>query len=193
VLFTEGITDKLILETAWSKLYPSTKRKFEIQNAFGCGFLKSLFKSEDLRNNFPDRKMFALFDFDEAYNDWKDLCNKCDDVVIDPFMGLVRRLKYEHHYALLLPVPRVDIIRNQTLNNEGKPWKPPYLSIELLFFKEDFIGRWFRKCAMPGSGEIVEFYGNKVVFARDLIPTMPATSFEPLRPTLDFITQKCGA
>jgi hypothetical protein len=46
---------------------------------------------------------------------------------------------------------------------------------------------------MPGGGEIVEFSGDKVVFARDLIPRMPATSFEPLRPTLDFITQKCVA
>ena len=192
IVFTEGITDKLILETAWSKLYPDAKRKFEIQNAFGCGFLRSLFKSEELKNNFPNRKMFALFDFDEAYNDWKNLCKGCDDVITDPLSGLAKRLKYVHHYALLLPVPHVGIIKNQTLDPTGKPWKLPYLSIELLFFKEDMIGQSFKRCAMPGGGEIIEFCGDKVTFARDLIPTMPATSFEPLRPTLDFISQKCG-
>jgi hypothetical protein len=136
VVFTEGITDKLILETAWSKLYPEAERRFEIQNAFGCSFLRALFKSEELRNNFPDRKMFALFDFDEAYNEWKSLCKGCDDMVTDPLSGLARRLKYAHHYALLLPVPQIEIIRNQTLDHTGKPWKLPYLSIELLFFRE---------------------------------------------------------
>ncbi len=33
VLFTEGITDEIILETAWQKLYPDEDRPFEIQNA----------------------------------------------------------------------------------------------------------------------------------------------------------------
>ena len=68
VLFTEGITDEMILETAWSKLYPLIKRPFEIQNAFDRIFLRNLFSRDDLKNNFPNRMMFALFNFDEAYD-----------------------------------------------------------------------------------------------------------------------------
>ena len=111
----------------------------------------------------------------------------------DPYAGLAKRLEYEHHYALLLPVPRVEILKNQTLDNSGKPWPRPFLSIELLFFSDDLIGQCFRKCAMPGNGEIIEFFGDKVAFAKERIPRMPATSFEPLRSTLDFVTSICGA
>lgn len=53
VLFTEGITDEMILETAWQKLYPGVKRPFEIQNAFSCGFQRNLVKDKQV---FPDKK-----------------------------------------------------------------------------------------------------------------------------------------
>ncbi len=192
ILFTEGITDKLILEAAWAKLYPGTTCRFEIQNTFGCGFLRALFKDQELKNHFPARKMFALFDFDEAYNEWKGL-KKGRDEVTDPFAGLAKQLEYEHHYALLVPVPHVEVLKKHALDNSGKPWPRPCLSIELLFFSEDLIGQCFRRCAVPGSGEIIEFYGDKVAFAKDRIPRMPAANFEPLRSMLDFVTSKCGA
>lgn len=49
---------------------------FAIQNAFDRIFLRNLFSRDELRVNFPDRKMFALFDFDEAYDDWNGLILK---------------------------------------------------------------------------------------------------------------------
>src|SRR5690606_12558357 len=73
VLFTEGITDEMILETAWSKLYPTEQRNFDIQNAFSCGFLRNLVKDKTLYQNHPGRTFFSVFDFDEAYNDWNQL------------------------------------------------------------------------------------------------------------------------
>src|SRR5690606_14466169 len=73
VLFTEGITDEMILETAWSKLFPTEERNFEIQNAFSCGFLRNLIKDNTLYQNHPGRTFFSVFDFDEAYNDWNQL------------------------------------------------------------------------------------------------------------------------
>jgi predicted ATPase len=68
VLFCEGITDELILDTAWLKLYPAVRCPFDIQSAFDRIFLRNLFSREELKTNFPNRKMFALFDFDEAYD-----------------------------------------------------------------------------------------------------------------------------
>ncbi|EQD57015.1 hypothetical protein B1A_11292, partial [mine drainage metagenome] len=87
VLFTEGITDEMILEKAWSKLYPTVQSNFEVQNAFDRIFLRNLFSREELSNNFPGRAMFALFDFDEAFDDWNGLKKHCD-LETDPYKGL---------------------------------------------------------------------------------------------------------
>ena len=45
ILFTEGITDEIIIETAWKKLYPGEDCPFEVQNAFDRIFFeKSILK-----------------------------------------------------------------------------------------------------------------------------------------------------
>lgn len=193
VLFCEGITDELILDVAWTKLYPGTKCPFDIQTAFGRIFLRNLFSRDDLKVNFPNRKMFALFDFDEAYDDWHGL-KKGRDEVTDPLKGLTKQLEYRHHYAMLLPVPDVDQLKRQVLDSSGKPWgrgSDSHLSIELIFFKEEWIGQWYARRAAPGGGEIIEFTGEKARFAKDLIPTLPPEEFEILRPVFDFIKEKC--
>ncbi|WP_208452132.1 AAA family ATPase [Burkholderia cepacia] len=113
VLFTEGITDEMILETAWSKLYPSTERKFEIQNAFSCGFLRNLVKDSSLYQNHPGRTFFSLFDFDEAYNDWNQLGQS---VAMDPYRCLIKKNQLHESYALLLPVPTSGKMLHQVIN-----------------------------------------------------------------------------
>ncbi len=49
VLFTEGITDELIIEIAWMKLFPKELCPFEIQNAFDRIFLRNLFSRDELK------------------------------------------------------------------------------------------------------------------------------------------------
>src|SRR5205085_1701152 len=44
IVFTEGISDEIILEAAWSKLHGNRERPFEIQGTFGCGFLGALLR-----------------------------------------------------------------------------------------------------------------------------------------------------
>lgn len=193
VLFTEGITDEMILEVAWMKLYPAQKCRFEIQNAFDRIFLRNLFSREELDKNFPDRVMFALFDFDEAFDDWNGLKKECD-LVTDPHKGLSKQLKCKSHYALLLPVPDIDILKRQVLKPNGEPWGKggnSHLSIELLFYKDDLLGQWFQKRATPGGGEIIEFIGDKVSFAKHFIPKLDAARFELFRPVFEFIQSKC--
>jgi hypothetical protein len=97
---------------------------------------------------------------------------------------------------MLLPVPNVELLKRQVLDNDGKPWgrgSDSHLPIELLFFKEEWIGRWFTRRATSGGGEVIEFTGDKARFANDVIPTLPAHDFELLRPALDFIKEKCFA
>jgi len=193
VLFTEGITDEMILEMAWSRLYPTVQRNFEVQNAFDRIFLRNLFSREELSHNFPGRTMFALFDFDEAFDDWNGLKKYCD-LETDPLKGLSKQLKCKNHYAMLLPVPDVDALKRQVLDPSGKPWgkgTESHLPIELLFYREDFLGQWFDKKATSGGGEVIEFTGDKVTFAKNFVPTLNAASFEVFRPVFDFIKTKC--
>lgn len=198
VLFTEGITDEMILETAWEKLYPDEKMPFEVQGAFDRHFLKNLFSRNELKMNYPNRTMIALFDFDEAYDDWNGLKAKDRGVLLeaDPLKGLCKQLQYDSHYSMLLPVPNIDSIKPQVLDGDGNPWgrgSDSYLAIEILFYKDEWLGEWFRKRPMPGGGEIIEFSGDKVKFANEVVPNVDIKYFEVFRPLFEFIKSKCVA
>ena len=99
-------------------------------------------------------------------------------------------------YAMLLPVPDNEAIKPQVLDEKGKPWgngADSHLSIELLFYKEDLLGRYFEKKTKPGGGKIIEFSGNKTKFAKEIVPTFKAQRFEVIRPVFEFIESKCTA
>lgn len=195
VLFTEGITDELIIECAWSKLFPNELRPFEVQNAFDRIFLRNLFSREDLKINYPSRTMFALFDFDEAFDDWNGL-KKHQDECTDPFRGLCKQLKYIHHYAMLLPIPNNEQLKLQALKPDGSPWgrgSDSHISIEHLFYDTVNVDDWFKTEPTSCGGQIILFSGEKVKFAKELIPTLNAAAFEVFRPMFEFIKSKCSA
>lgn len=193
VLFTEGISDEYILDVAWKKLYPGEIRPFCIHNAFDRGFLRSLFQRDELRQNFPERILFALFDFDDAYDDWKALSKGGVPEVNNPFEGLTTKMKHQYHYAMLLPVPNVSAVKKQVLRPDDQPWgkgHASHLAIELLFFNESLVGIWFEKRASSGGGEIITFIGDKVQFAKEFVPNQPAGVFEIFRPMFQLILSK---
>ncbi|WP_028318862.1 ATP-dependent nuclease [Desulfobulbus elongatus] len=191
VLFTEGITDEMILETAWSKLYPTEERNFEIQNAFSCGFLRNLIKDNALYQNHPGRTFFSVFDFDEAYNDWNQLGQ---NVHTDPCQCLVKKHNAHESYAMLLPVPINGEIRNQVINphNGGNYGSRSLLTIELLFHGVPGLEQYFVVDTDRTDG-FIKFVsdGQKVTFAQDVVPTIHADSFEVFRPMFEFIKSKC--
>ncbi|HHF0636719.1 TPA: ATP-dependent endonuclease [Pseudomonas aeruginosa] len=191
VLFTEGITDEMILETAWSKLYPTEQRNFEIQNAFSCGFLRNLVKDKALYQNHAGRKFFALFDFDEAHNDWKQLG---DDVQTDPCKCLAKKQAAYDSYALLLPVPATGTIKQQVINPHtgGNYGNRSLLTIELLFYGVAGLENYFVVDTDRTDG-FIKFISDsqKVAFAKDVVPTIDAAHFEVFRPIFDFVNSKC--
>lgn len=196
VLFTEGITDEMILEVAWDKLFPETEILFDIQNAYDRHFLCNQFKRNDLQNNHPRRLMFALFDFDEAYDNWNSLVAH-SVIETDPFKGMIKRLEYQYHYAILIPVPRIDMLKNQALDANDVPWgrgTDSHISMELLFYDESWCNNhiWFTKKSVSCGGELVEFKGNKGMFAKDIVPNLDPVRFEIFRPILTFIKDKCA-
>lgn len=195
VLFTEGITDELIIESAWSKLFPEDRRPFEVQNAFDRIFLRNLFSRDELKTNHPERKMFALFDFDEAFDDWNGLKKEKDECT-DPFQGLSKQLKYTHHYAMLLPIPNNAVLKPQALKPDNTPWgsgSDSHISIEHLFYESVNVADWFKTEPTSCGGQRVLFTGEKVKFAKELVPTLDAVAFEVFRPMFEFIRSKCPA
>jgi len=192
VLFTEGITDEMILELAWKKLYPTEKRCFEIQNAFSCGFQRNLVKDNALYQNHPGRTFFSLFDFDEAYNDWNQLGQ---DVQTDPSLCLVKKRNGCESYAILLPVPHVGQIRGQVINQRtgGNFGGRSLLTIELLFYGVPGLEDYFIPDSERTDG-FIKFIsdGQKVSFAKDVIPGLDARYFAVFRPLFEFIKSKCN-
>lgn len=193
VLFTEGITDEMILETAWSKLFPTEERKFEIQNAFSCGFLRNLIKDNTLYQNHPGRTFFSVFDFDEAFNDWNQLGQ---NVQTDPCQCLVKKHNAHESYAMLLPVPTNGQIRNQVINPHtgGNYGNRSLLTIELLFHGVSGLDQYFVVDTDRTDG-FIKFVsdGQKVAFAKDVVPTLVPACFEVFRPMFEFIKSKCTA
>ncbi len=188
VLFTEGVTDEIILETAWGKLNPDRERPFEIQNAFDCGYLRNLVKRGQLYADNPDRTFFALFDFDEAYGDWAQLG---DQVEVDPAKCLIRKPNNKACYAMLLPVPEALTIKKQVINpRTGQDYgAKSRLTIELLFHDVPRLDAHFEPDPTERD-ECKRFVGEKVRFAEEVVPGLDAEHFEVFRPIFDFIESK---
>ena len=163
VVFTEGITDKIILETAWKKLYPNGKRNFLIQQAWDAPSLRNLFQRGEIFKQHPEKTFIALFDFDqEGYNQWNQLWKQHGEIVNDnKFQCLCRKLN-EKVFALLLPVPKNDL--QKQVVKERESWEAK-LSIELLFYGCPKLIGHFEKRKAIGGGEVIQFSANKTKFA----------------------------
>ena len=196
VLFAEGISDEYILDMAWRKLYQDEPRPFCIHNAFDRQFLRNLMSRNELRQNHPERLFFALFDFDEAFDDWNGISSKKKgrDIETSPFNGLTRQLLVDNvpvnQYVMLLPVPNVDVVKRQVLKADNTPWgkgSDSHMAVELLFYKEELLGTYFKKELTSCGGERIVFSGNKVQFAQEFIPNLFSSEFEIFRPMFELI------
>ncbi|GAA0216273.1 hypothetical protein GCM10009125_01550 [Castellaniella daejeonensis] len=191
ILFVEGPSDVSILNTAYKKLYPNEDIAILVQDAFDRGFIKVLFARNEVFAAYPDKQLFALFDFDDAYDDWRDLGGVHQ--VTDIGLGLTRKLDGKNAYTFLLPVPE-NQLRDQVWDdaNPIEKIKPnPHYCIEHIFWGVHGLDDWFR--ADPKSGAI-KFKGDKhkVKFAKEVVPTLSAPSFEYFRPIFEFIKSKCA-
>ncbi|TAX95673.1 ATP-binding protein [Rhizobium leguminosarum] len=188
VLFTEGPSDVLILETAWQKLNPGKTCPVEIVQAFDRSFLRNTI----MRMAHPDKNtgriIFALFDFDEAYQDWKQLGAQVEE---DIEKCLTRKKDDRDIYSLLLPVPPGLSTRNQVWNAKtGRTFEDEsHLPIELLFRDVAGLEKHFEVDPKDRAGW-TRFIGDKVKFAEERVPSIEAAHFEVFRPIFDFIESK---
>ena len=199
VLYTEGITDVLILEEAWRKLYGDQPRPFEIKScnvlteedgsAAGCDVLKEL-----LNTARPDSKqiIIGLFDRDKEGTRAFGLSNNF----------ILKEDGWKTHkngkaHALLLPVPpgKEDFSKFENL------------CIEFYFEKQDLDvqidGKGLRLeprvIVQTCNGVTIskttptEMYFHtidkttKKYFAETIVPSLPASSFVHFRLIFDKI------
>jgi len=185
VLFTEGVSDVSILDIAWRKLYPHGQCPFDLVQAFDSGFLRKLLKRQELYQRNPDRKFFALFDFDAAYDEWAAIGIELDRPIQQ---CLARKHQNFDGYALMLPVPDGLSVRNQVWNqntnaNYGGQSR---LTIELLFKDAPGLEQHFSIDPNSPAGWY-KFVGNKVHFAGEVVPAIGAAHFECFRPLFEFV------
>lgn len=185
VLFTEGLSDKIILETAWAKLFPADVPPFDVEQAYSCDFIRVLVKRQAIFDGNPNRKIFMVFDFDDAYKDWAQLG---EQIEVNPERCLTRKYKDHECYSMLLPVPAQSSIRGQVINLEtGEHYGDrARMPIELLFRDVPGLEGHFE----PDPAErdqCIRFVGDKVRFASDIIPGQDPDYFEVFRPIFDFV------
>ncbi|REC52675.1 hypothetical protein DRF62_15260 [Chryseobacterium piscium] len=193
ILFTEGVTDKIILDTAWKKLYNYKEKPFFIQDCFDASFLGNLFgRGNDNRDGifkqFPEKKFIALFDFDNAgYTNWNR--KKTFSLLFEdnPFKCLTRS-NNQNGYLILLPVPDEKNIRDLVIKNGFKTFEDKSnLYIESLFLNvPGFQEKYFDYENVVGGGNIYTFKGDKRKFAENL-ENLDSKYFENFKPLFEKI------
>jgi energy-coupling factor transporter ATP-binding protein EcfA2 len=193
VLFTEGSTDPLIIKEAWARLY-TEEMPFIPFYAFSCTYIKQLLTDNRIHQEMGGLPIFALFDFDEAYNQWNGL----NGTVLqeDPFQGKIKRWQEGESYAFMLPIPDNARIRAQSVHpTTGQTFGgSSCCAIEHLFYGAAGAAAYFvdEPCA-GGSRIVFKSDGDKTAFAKEVVPTLPDACFQPLRPMFEFIAGKCRA
>lgn len=189
VVLTEGITDRIILETAWQKLYEKEGMPFEVQDYFDANSIRTLLSREDIYINYPKRKFIAVFDFDGGgYSNWAGLKeNEFTISQTDPKFGLRKIHNSKNIHAILLPVPDSPV-RTQVIMEDGTTYgNKAHLPIELLFYGVKSVEDKFTKTSVVGGGTIIEFVGNKTDFAEKVVPYLPKEAFQNFHPLFESI------
>tara|TARA_R110002051_G_scaffold22968_1_gene58633 strand:- start:47 stop:1852 length:1806 start_codon:yes stop_codon:yes gene_type:complete len=189
ILFTEGITDKIIIELAWKKLNPNEEIPFLIQDSFSASFLGSLFNQGDQKPDglfiqFPEKKLIALFDFDSAgYSNWNRKKKFSTLTENNPRKCLVRT-NGENGFLLLLPVSEKEPIKDLVIKNNNETFEDKSnLTIESLFLNvPKFKETYFEKESVIGGGSLFLFKKDKRKFALKLESLEPIyfMEFTPL-------------
>jgi predicted ATPase len=162
VLFVEGITDKTIMEIAWSKLNPTTQIPFAIVPCDNHDRVRQALNTESTYVVKPELFHIGIFDFDSAYNQWDGLGKPWKNVVTDASCGLLKKRNEVKGFGMLLPVPE---FRTHQASSTLK--QSSVLSVELLF-SDDVLGNNVRsaRSVYNPDGLLKEFIGDKVAFSR---------------------------
>lgn len=194
VLFTEGSTDPIILKEAWYKLFDE-EIPFIPFYAFSCTYIKQLLTDNRIHAEMAGLPIFALFDFDKAYDQWNGLNGTVIDG--DPLRGMCKKWEGGESYAIMLPIPAHEDIQRQVLSNAAARETfggDSCCEIEHLFYGQVATSTYYKSEPCVGGSKIVfKSDGEKTVFAKDVVPALGVDCFEVFRPMFEFIKSKCPA
>ncbi len=190
IIYTEGITDKLILQTAWKKLHPNEEeypykiKEVEIEKGVGGG--ATGVTAELSRHRKQRGIIIGIYDNDSGgvteFNKLRQAFVKKDGCKI---------LFEENAAAFLLPIPS----GKENLASLKLLWIENYFSVSalnskavdgygLIFqVKSDAHGAQITEKSTISEGEL-EFVAKEVgkqVFAEKIVPTLPPEEFEGFR------------
>ena len=192
VLFTEGSTDPIILKEAWYKLYEEDM-PFIPFYAFSCTYINQLLTDNRIHGEMGGLPVFALFDFDKAYDQWNGLNGEV--TASDPYKGLIKKWAHGESYAVMLPIPVHADIRKQVINaTTGETFGgESCCEIEHLFFGQAATADYYHQEPCAGGTKVVfKSDRDKTVFAKEVVPMLDDLCFEPFRPIFEFIKSKCA-
>ncbi|MCC7516933.1 MAG: ATP-binding protein, partial [Pseudomonadales bacterium] len=193
VLFTEGSTDPIILKEAWYKLYEE-EMPFIPFYAFSCTYINQLLTDNRIHGEMGGLPVFALFDFDKAYDQWNGLNG--DVTANDPFKGLIKKWAHGESYAVMLPVPVHTDIQRQVIRNPatGETFGgESCCEIEHLFYGQAPTADYYHHEPCVGGTKVVfKSDKDKTFFAKEVVPTLDKSCFEPFKPVFEFIKSKCA-
>lgn len=194
VLFTEGSTDPIILTEAWEKLYDE-EIPFIPFYAFSCTYIKQLLTDNRIHSEMKSLPVFALFDFDKAYDQWNGLNGTVTET--NPFKGLIKKWAEGESYALMLPVPVNEDIQKQVISNSatGETFGgDSCCEIEHLFYGFEGSSNYYHREPCVGGSKIVfKSDDKKTDFAKNVVPTLGVACFEVFRPMFEFIKRCINA
>jgi predicted ATPase len=191
VLFTEGSTDPIIIKEAWYKLYDE-EMPFIPFYAFSCTYINQLLRDDRIHAEMGGLPVFALFDFDKAYDQWNGLNGNV--IENNPFKGLIKKWANGESFAFMLPIPQNTDIQKQVIkNHETKETfgGDSSCEIEHLFFGEESTASYFQIEPCVGGSKIVfKSDGDKTKFAKEVIPNLRKDCFDVFLPMFEFIKSK---
>jgi len=192
VMFTEGSTDPVILKEAWWKLYDE-EMPFIPFYAFSCTYMKQLLTDNRIHAEMGGLPVFALFDFDKAYDQWNGLNGAVMEN--DPFKGKIKRWAEGDSYAIMLPVPSNRDIQKQVIKDATTCETyggNSCCEIEHLFYGQAATAPYYQVEPCPGGSQIVfKTDADKTSFAKEVVHLLDASCFEVFRPMFEFVKSKC--
>ncbi|MEO0685871.1 MAG: hypothetical protein AAFY76_12705 [Cyanobacteria bacterium J06649_11] len=104
---------------------------------------------------------------------------------------MTKKINGRNCYSMLLPITNIEEISRQVLNPHtgGTYEKNSLLTIELLFSQVPELSAHFEVDVKRTDG-FVKFKGDKVNFAKNVVPGIADEHFEVFRPIFDFINSK---
>jgi len=192
VLFTEGSTDPIIIKEAWYKLFDE-EMPFIPFYGFSCTYINQLLTDNRIHAEMGELPIFALFDFDKAYDQWNGLNGQVSQN--NPSLGMIKKWASGNSYAIMIPVPNHPDISKQVIKNASTNETfggGSCCEIEHLFYGQEATANYYESEACAGGSQIVFKSDNKKIkFAKEVVPTLNAVCFEVFRPMFEFIRSKC--